>query len=104
LACGGTRRIGIIATAKNFNPGKHFATVASFLRPFKAFPHNNEKTPHQGWKPLRDLNTAIATIQPQNLGEAMIQAELLHSWNQLYLTRSSRISAVPGHVPGWSGV
>src|SRR5215471_12859747 len=58
------------------------------------------KTPHQGWKPLRDLNTAITTIQPQNLGEAMIQAELLNSWNQLYLTRSSRLSAVQGHVPG----
>jgi len=58
------------------------------------------KTPNQGWKPLRDLNTAIATVRPQNLGEAMIQAELLNSWNRLYLTRSSRISAVPGHVPG----
>jgi hypothetical protein len=58
------------------------------------------KTPDQGWQPLRDLNTAIASIQPQNLGEAMIQAELLNSWNQLYLMRSSRLSAVQGHVPG----
>src|SRR5215467_13342491 len=58
------------------------------------------KTPEQGWKPLRDLNTAIATIQPQNLGEAMIQSELLNAWNQLYLTRSSRLSAVQGHIPG----
>jgi hypothetical protein len=57
-------------------------------------------TPDQGWKPLRDLNTAIATIHPQNLGDAMIQSELLRSWNQLYLTRSSRLSAVQGHVPG----
>lgn len=32
-------------------------------------------TPNQGWKPLRDLNAAIATIQPQTLGEAMIQAD-----------------------------
>lgn len=30
----------------------------------------------------------------------MIQAELLNSWNQLYLMRSSRLSAVEGHVPG----
>jgi Protein of unknown function (DUF4239) len=58
------------------------------------------KTPDQGWKPLRDLNTAIATIQPQNLGEAVIQAELLKTWNNLYETRSSRLSAVQGHVPG----
>ena len=58
------------------------------------------KTPNQGWKPLRELNTAIATIQPQNLGEAVIQAELLKAWNELYQTRSSRLSAVQGHVPG----
>ncbi len=58
------------------------------------------KTPDQGWKPLRELNTAIATIQPQNLGEAVIQAELLKAWNELYQTRSSRLSAVQGHVPG----
>jgi hypothetical protein len=57
------------------------------------------KTPDQGWKPLRELNTAIATIQPQNLGEAVIQAELLKGWNELYQTRSSRLSAVQGHVP-----
>ena len=58
------------------------------------------KTPDQGWKPLRELNTAIATIQPQNLGEAVIQAELLKAWNELYQTRGSRLSAVQGHVPG----
>ena len=51
-------------------------------------------------KPLRDLNTAIATIQPQNLGEAVVQAELFKVWNELYQTRSSRLSAVQGHVPG----
>ena len=57
------------------------------------------KTPDQGWKPLRELNTAIATLQPQNLGEAVIQAELLRAWNELYQTRSGRLSAVQGHVP-----
>src|SRR5258708_32937213 len=57
------------------------------------------KPPEQGWKPLRELNGAIATIQPQNLGEAVIQAELLKTWNNLYITRSSRLSAVQGHVP-----
>jgi hypothetical protein len=58
------------------------------------------KTPDQGWRSLRELNTAIATIQPQNLGEAVIQAELLKACNELYETRSSRLSAVQGHVPG----
>src|SRR5580704_930068 len=57
------------------------------------------KMPDEGWKPLRDINTAIATVQPQNLGEAVIQAEMLKAWNELYQTRSTRLSAVQGHVP-----
>ncbi len=57
-------------------------------------------TPDQGWKPLRDLATAIATIHPDNSGEAVIEAELLKSWNQLYNARSARLSAVQGHIPG----
>jgi hypothetical protein len=57
------------------------------------------KTPDEGWKPLREINTAIATIQPQNLGEAVIEAELLKAWNELYQTRSTRLSAVQGHIP-----
>lgn len=57
------------------------------------------KTPDQGWVPLRDLATAIATIHPQTSGEAVIEAELLKSWNELYDARSSRLSAVQGHVP-----
>src|SRR5208282_5533501 len=32
--------------------------------------------------------------------EAVIQAELLRAWNELYRMRSSRLSAVQGHVPG----
>jgi hypothetical protein len=58
------------------------------------------KTPDEGWKPLRDLATAIATIHPQNSGEAVIEAELLKSWNELYDARSARLSAVQGHIPG----
>jgi hypothetical protein len=58
------------------------------------------RMPDQGWIPLRDLNSAIATIQPQNLGEAVIEAELLKTWNELYRARSSRLSAVEGHIPG----
>jgi hypothetical protein len=58
------------------------------------------KTPAQGWKPLRDLATAIATIHPQNSGETVIEAELLKSWNEVYDARSARLTAVQGHVPG----
>ena len=58
------------------------------------------KTPDQAWKPLRDLATAIATINPQTSGESVIEAELLRTWNDLYDARSARLSAVQGHVPG----
>ena len=54
----------------------------------------------EGWKPLRDLATAIATIHPQNSGEAVIEAEMLKTWNLLYNARSARLSAVQGHIPG----
>jgi len=57
-------------------------------------------TPDQGWKPLRDLATAIATINPQTQGQAVIEAELLKTWNELYDARSARLSAVQGHIPG----
>jgi hypothetical protein len=61
-------------------------------------------TPDQGWKPLRDVGTAIAAIQPQTPGEAAIEAQLLKTFNDLYLARSTRLSAVEGHIPGviWS--
>jgi hypothetical protein len=58
------------------------------------------KTPDQGWKPLRDLATAIATIDPHTQGEAVIEAEMLKTWNELYNARSARLSAVQGHIPG----
>src|SRR5713101_6158863 len=58
------------------------------------------KTPDQGWAPLRELATAIATINPQNQGEAVIEAEMLKTWNLLYIASSSRLSAVQGHIPG----
>lgn len=57
------------------------------------------KSPEQGWKPLRDLNTAIATIQPKDQGQAVIEAELLRTWDQLYLARSTRISAAESQIP-----
>jgi len=57
------------------------------------------KMPDQGWRPLHELAGEIATIHPQNLGESVIEAELLRSWNNLYVARSSRLSAVESHVP-----
>jgi hypothetical protein len=57
------------------------------------------QTPNQGWEPLRKIHSAIVTMQPANLGQATIQAELLRTLNGLYRTRASRLSAVQGHIP-----
>ncbi len=61
-------------------------------------------TPEQGWVPLRKLHSAIVTMQPQTMGEEVIQAELLRALNELYAARASRLSAVEGHIPDvvWS--
>jgi hypothetical protein len=59
----------------------------------------NGKTPQQAWEALRKLHSAIATMQPTNLGEAVIEAELLRTLNELYRARASRLSAAEGHVP-----
>ena len=55
--------------------------------------------PGQGWEPLRRIHSAIVTMHPANPGEAVIEAELLKTLNMLYSARSSRISAVQGHIP-----
>jgi hypothetical protein len=57
------------------------------------------KMPDQGWEPLRRLHVAIVTMQPRSLGEAVIEAELLRTLNDLYRARESRLSAVEGHIP-----
>lgn len=57
------------------------------------------KTPYQGWEPLRRLHTSIVTMQPASLGEAVIEAELLKTLNELYRARSDRLEAAAGHIP-----
>jgi len=57
------------------------------------------RTPSQGWEPLRKIHNAIVTMHPANLGEAVIQAELLKTLNDLYRARATRLSAAGGHIP-----
>jgi hypothetical protein len=57
------------------------------------------RTPNQGWAPLLRIHTAIVKMHPADLGEAVLQAELLRTLNELYRARASRISAVEGHIP-----
>jgi len=57
------------------------------------------KVPGQGWEPLRKIHSAIVTMRPVTPGETVIEAELLKTLNMLYSARSSRLSAVQGHIP-----
>jgi hypothetical protein len=57
------------------------------------------RMPYQGWEPLRRLHSAIATMKPADRGEAVIEAELLKTLNDLYRARSNRITAAAGHIP-----
>lgn len=59
----------------------------------------NGEMPSEGWKPLHKLHSAIATMRPADLGESVIEAELLKTLNELYRARASRLSAVAGHIP-----
>ncbi len=79
---------------------QYVATVVSVEWPEQ----RQGKTPDQGWAPLRKLHGSIVTMQPQTMGEEVIQAELLRTLNELYSARASRLSAVEGHIPDivWS--
>jgi hypothetical protein len=57
------------------------------------------RMPTAGWEPLHKLHTAIATMHPADLGEAVIEAELLRTLNEVYRVRASRLSAAAGHIP-----
>src|SRR6185312_15785696 len=57
------------------------------------------QVPAQGWAPLRLIHRDIVTMQPRNLGESVVQAELLRTLNNLYSARASRLAAVEGHIP-----
>jgi len=62
------------------------------------------KTPSQGWEPLHHLHSAVATMLPVNLAEAVIQAELLRTLNLIYRARANRLAAARKHIPAviWS--
>jgi hypothetical protein len=65
------------------------------------WPQQEDATvPTQGWTPLRQIHRSIVTLEPANLGQATIQAELLRTLNELYRARASRLTAVQGHIPG----
>jgi len=58
------------------------------------------EVPDAAWAPLVRLHEELVRFQPQSLGESVLEAEFLRSLNELYKTRTARLIAVRGHVPG----
>jgi len=87
-------------------PSEVGQSVRDNLKQYVAIVINNEwplqrqgVTPEAGWAPLHQAHTTIVTMEPQTRGQAVIQAELLRTLNELYKARESRLSAVGGHIP-----
>lgn len=55
--------------------------------------------PEAAWQPLHRLHATVAGMQPQHEGEAVVEAELLRTINQVYLAREARTAAAEGHLP-----
>jgi hypothetical protein len=51
------------------------------------------------WAMLEQVHIAIARIDPQSLGEAVITGELLRTLNELYNARRSRLLAADAAIP-----
>jgi len=58
------------------------------------------EVPEAGWAPLERLQDELVAFQPQTAGQSVVEAEFLHSLNELYKTRTARLIAVRGHIPG----
>jgi len=55
--------------------------------------------PTVGWSELELVHNRIASLAPKTMGEAVLMQEMLHTLNQLYSARMSRLNAVRGHIP-----
>ncbi|HLL27473.1 MAG TPA: DUF4239 domain-containing protein [Xanthobacteraceae bacterium] len=62
--------------------------------------HLDEQSRLKGWQSLADFHDDIGRFRPANAGEAVLQAELLRTLNDLYNARRERILAAEQHVAG----
>jgi hypothetical protein len=49
--------------------------------------------------PLRGFHEVLASLQPKTSGDAIVMQEMLHTLNELYNARRSRLEAAGGHIP-----
>jgi hypothetical protein len=55
--------------------------------------------PAAAWKPLERLHATLVEFHPANLGESVVQAEILRTLNELYSARRHRLLAATEGVP-----
>jgi hypothetical protein len=48
---------------------------------------------------LRHIRKMLAGFEPKSSGDAIVMQEMLHTLNELYNARQSRLEAVTGHIP-----
>jgi Protein of unknown function (DUF4239) len=55
--------------------------------------------PSRAWKPLERLHATLVEFHPANLGESVVQAEILRTLNDLYSARRGRLLAASDGIP-----
>lgn len=55
--------------------------------------------PSAGWTELSKLHRELVTFQPANAGQQVVEAEFMHTLNELYKARETRLTAAGGHIP-----
>lgn len=55
--------------------------------------------PSPGWGPLHKVQQQVVAFQPATAGQQVVEAEFLHTLNELYKAREARLTAAGGHIP-----
>ena len=57
------------------------------------------RTDTSGWIPVEKLQAAIADLNPQTLGQSVVEAEMLRTLNDLYSARRTRLLSAADGIP-----
>ena len=66
----------------------------------KEWPDQQEgRTPTAGWPALETFQRTLLAVQPQGPAQTLLVPEMLHTLNELYTARRSRVDASQEHIP-----
>lgn len=91
---------------EGFGTAPAAAALRSSLRNYvkvvidKEWPEQQQgREPDQGWPALESFQGTLIGIEPQDPRQAVAMQEMLHTLNQLYAARRSRVDASLEHIP-----